>query len=53
MPDPDLAREKIWIPFIKEKLGNDANVLKYVIGHSSGSVAIMRLLEGIQSFQSC
>jgi hypothetical protein len=46
MPDPYEAKEIYWIPFIKDKLGYDKNVKKYVIGHSSGAVAIMRLLEG-------
>jgi len=43
MPDPYKAREKIWIPFIKEKLKNEENI--YIIGHSSGAVCLMRLLE--------
>ncbi len=42
MPDPDLARKKYWIPFIKEKLSTENSIL---IGHSSGAVAIMRYLE--------
>ncbi len=42
MPDPELARKKYWIPFMKEKLSNDDSIL---IGHSSGAVAIMRYLE--------
>ena len=43
MPDPMEAKETIWIPFIKEKLKVDENTI--VIGHSSGAVACMRLLE--------
>ena len=43
MPDPVEAKEKIWIPFILNKLKADANTV--MIGHSSGAVAAMRLLE--------
>lgn len=42
MPDPDLARKKYWLPFIKKKLSTKDSVL---IGHSSGAVAILRYLE--------
>ncbi|MEI7579066.1 MAG: alpha/beta hydrolase [bacterium] len=42
-PDPVLAREKIWIPFIKTNLGADTNSI--LIGHSSGAVAAMRFAE--------
>ncbi|HKC14501.1 MAG TPA: alpha/beta hydrolase [Patescibacteria group bacterium] len=41
-PDSDLAREKYWIPFLKE-LGADKNTI--LIGHSSGAVAAMRFAE--------
>ena len=43
MPDPVHAKEKIWVPFILNKLKADANTV--MIGHSSGAVAAMRLLE--------
>ena len=43
MPDPVDAKEKVWIPFILDKLKADANTV--MIGHSSGAVAAMRLLE--------
>jgi uncharacterized protein len=43
MPDAVLARKKFWLPFIKDKLKADKNTI--VIGHSSGAVAAMRLLE--------
>ena len=43
MPDPYTARAKYWIPFIKSKL-DFANKV-YVVGHSSGAVAILRLCE--------
>jgi uncharacterized protein len=41
-PDPELARKKYWLPFIKE-LGADENTI--LIGHSSGAVAAMRYAE--------
>lgn len=41
-PDPILAREKYWLPFIKD-LGADENTI--LIGHSSGAVAAMRFAE--------
>jgi predicted alpha/beta hydrolase family esterase len=43
MPDPDIARRKIWIPFIEKQLGRDQKAI--LIGHSSGAVAILRHLE--------
>lgn len=43
MPDPDLARQEFWLPFIEKELQVDKNSI--VIGHSSGAVAIMRYLE--------
>ena len=43
MPDPIEAKESIWIPFIENVLGVNENTI--VIGHSSGAVAAMRLLE--------
>ena len=41
-PDPILAREKYWLPFIK-KLGADEKTI--LIGHSSGAVAALRFAE--------
>lgn len=41
-PDPQLAREKYWLPFLK-KLGADENTI--LIGHSSGAEAAMRFAE--------
>ena len=41
-PDPILAREIYWLPFLKE-LGADENTM--LIGHSSGAVAAMRFAE--------
>ena len=48
MPDPYEAKEKYWIPFIKKHLTDDDGSLLYIVGHSSGSVAIMRLLESFK-----
>ena len=57
MPDPFQAREKFWRPFAEEKLKMIAsedhecllvpadNAKTIVIGHSSGSVCAMRLME--------
>ena len=41
-PDPILAREQYWLPFLKE-LGADQDTI--LIGHSSGAVAAMRFAE--------
>ena len=43
MPDPNVAREAIWLPFIKDVLGAGADTL--LIGHSSGACAALRLAE--------
>lgn len=43
MPDPVAARRSKWLPFMVDDLG--ANERTVVIGHSSGAVAAMRLLE--------
>ena len=43
MPDEIYCKEHIWHPFIKEQLKDYDN--KYLIGHSTGAVCIMRLLE--------
>lgn len=43
MPDPILAREKIWIPFMHDDLGCDENSI--IVGHSSGAEAAMRYAE--------
>ncbi len=42
-PDNDLAREKYWLPFLKNELGTDENTI--IIGHSSGAVVAMRFAE--------
>ena len=43
MPDADAAHESIWVPFLLDELRCDARTI--VVGHSSGAVAAMRLLE--------
>lgn len=43
MPDPDVAREAVWLPFIRETLGAGPDTL--VVGHSSGACAAVRLAE--------
>ena len=43
MPDPHRARRAIWLPFILSTLKADSKTV--VIGHSSGAVAALRLLE--------
>jgi len=42
MPDPNEAKEKIWLPFMR-KMGADEKAC--IVGHSSGAEAAMRLLE--------
>ncbi len=42
MPDPHVARESIWVPYLLE-VGVDENTV--LVGHSSGAEAIMRLAE--------
>ena len=50
-PDNDLAREKYWLPFLKNELGTDENTI--IIGHSSGAAMVaamqvaLRLKEGV------
>ena len=43
MPDAFEAKESFWLPFIRSSLKVDENTV--YIGHSSGAVAGMRLLE--------
>ncbi len=42
-PDPVLARESYWLPFLIDELKVDQNTL--LIGHSSGAIAAMKLAE--------
>ena len=46
MPDPNECKEHIWIPFIKDQLKDKENI--YILGHSSGAVCLMRLLESFK-----
>eukprot|EP00994_Dinema_validum_P004556 NODE_2609_length_668_cov_60.151858_g2144_i0.p1 GENE.NODE_2609_length_668_cov_60.151858_g2144_i0~~NODE_2609_length_668_cov_60.151858_g2144_i0.p1 ORF type:complete len:184 (+),score=58.76 NODE_2609_length_668_cov_60.151858_g2144_i0:80-631(+) len=43
MPDPHVAHEAVWVPFLRDTLGAGADTV--LIGHSSGAEAAMRLLE--------
>ena len=43
MPDPILAREIVWLPYMAKVINADPNVI--LIGHSSGGVAVLRYLE--------
>lgn len=42
-PDPELAREAYWIPFLRDEIGVDDQTI--IIGHSSGALAAMRFAE--------
>jgi len=43
MPDPVLARECYWLPFMRDQLLCDENTI--IVGHSSGAAAAMRYAE--------
>ncbi|KAF0698177.1 Aste57867_11162 [Aphanomyces stellatus] len=43
MPDPYVARESMWLPFIRDVMKCDEDTI--FIGHSSGAQAAMRLAE--------
>jgi len=43
MPDPLLARESFWLPFMRDELVCDENTI--IVGHSSGAAAAMRYAE--------
>jgi predicted alpha/beta hydrolase family esterase len=43
MPDPLLARESVWLPFIADVLGADERSV--LVGHSSGAAAALRFAE--------
>ena len=46
MPDPFEAKRSIWLPYIRDVLiGEGNNHRSIIVGHSSGAVAAMRLLE--------
>ncbi len=42
-PDPYLARQSYWIPFLRDELKADEKTI--LIGHSSGAIAAMRFAE--------
>ncbi|MFH1670275.1 MAG: alpha/beta hydrolase [Patescibacteria group bacterium] len=42
-PDPKIARQSIWLPFLKDECGADEHSI--LIGHSSGAIAAMRYAE--------
>lgn len=42
-PDPELARQSIWLPFLRDELNVDENTI--LVGHSSGAIAAMRYAE--------
>ncbi|KAL4229036.1 putative hydrolase rbbp9 [Mactra antiquata] len=46
MPDPIVARESIWIPFMRNDMECGENTI--IIGHSSGAEAAMRFAEQYQ-----
>jgi len=50
MPDPVICSENLWIPFIKKKL--HPYKYKFVIGHSSGALAGMRLAESTNIYKT-
>ncbi len=50
MPDNVLAREKYWLPFLKDELHADENTI--LVGHSSGAVAAMRHAENNKIYGS-
>ncbi len=50
MPDNVLAREKYWLPFLKDEL--HANEDTILVGHSSGAVAAMRFAENNKIYGS-
>ena len=43
MPDPYVARESIWLPFMHDVLLCDEKTI--IVGHSSGAAAAMRYSE--------
>ena len=45
-PDPHAAKEEVWLKFLREDLKCDADTV--LVGHSSGAVACMRLLESTE-----
>ena len=51
MPETAFPKESLWIPFLQDIIGNpDEETL--LIGHSIGSVAILRYLETLQDHEA-
>jgi len=50
MPDPDPPKLATWLPYLQEIIGKPDDEL-LLIGHSIGTVAIMRYLEALESGQ--
>lgn len=50
MPDNVLAREKYWLPFLKDELHADSTTI--LVGHSSGAEAAMRYAEANKIYGS-
>ncbi len=42
-PDPELARAKYWLPFLRNELMVDQDTV--IVGHSTGAIAAMRYAE--------
>ena len=42
-PDPDVCHQTVWIPFVVDELKADGQTV--VVGHSTGALLAMRLLE--------
>jgi predicted alpha/beta hydrolase family esterase len=42
-PDPDVCHQSKWIPFVRDELKADEQTV--VVGHSTGALLVMRLLE--------
>lgn len=49
-PDAPLARERYWIPFLKDVLKADENTI--IVGHSSGALAALRFAENYKIYGS-
>ena len=42
-PDPYICHQNKWIPYVRDELKADTNTV--VVGHSTGALMAMRLLE--------
>lgn len=50
MPETDLPRLSLWLPKLKEVIG-DPNEDLYLVGHSAGVITILRFLEQLKDDQ--